>query len=417
VTSSTTSSRDDAASSSIRPYAGSRILLGVTGGIASYKSAWLARLLTKAGAEVDVVMTRAATEFVGAITFEALTGRPVHVGMFEQGRALDHIALARGSTAIVVAPATADFLARAATGQADDLLTSVLLAANCPVLLVPAMNDHMWAHPQTKHNVAHVETLGYRVLAPDEGALAAGEGTGPGRMPEPETIFAHVGRLLEPRGSLSGKRVVVTAGPTREAIDPVRFISNHSSGKMGVALASAAWRRGADVTLVSGPMSVDAPTAVGVTTVESTSDMEAAIDSALPSADVLIMAAAPADFRPSSVAPSKIKKTDAPTPISLAPTPDILKSTRERRRQGSVVVGFALETNDALANGRRKLESKDLDMIVVNDATEPGAGFGTDTNRVTLIARDGAETALPLMSKADVADAILDRVEALLGGR
>lgn len=417
MTSSTTSSRVAAASSSIRPYAGSRILLGVTGGIASYKSAWLARLLTKAGAEVDVVMTRAATEFVGAITFEALTGRAVHVGMFEQGRALDHIALARGSTAIVVAPATADFLARAATGQADDLLTAVLLAANCPVLLVPAMNDHMWAHPQTKHNVAHLETLRYRILPPDEGALAAGEGTGPGRMPEPETIFAHVGRLLEPHGSLNGKRVVVTAGPTREAIDPVRFISNHSSGKMGAAIASAAWRRGADVSLVSGPMSVGAPTAVGVTTVESTEDMKDAINEALPLADVLIMAAAPADFRPSSVAPSKIKKNDSPAPISLSPTPDILKSTRGRRRQDSVIVGFALETNDVLVNARRKLESKDLDLIVVNDATEPGAGFGTDTNRVTLIARDGAETALPLMSKAEVADAILDRVEALLGGR
>jgi len=417
VTSSTTSSRGDAPSSSIRPYAGSRILLGVTGGIASYKSAWLARLLTKAGAEVDVVMTRAATEFVGAITFEALTGRPVHAGMFEQGRALDHIALARSATALVVAPATADFLARAATGQADDLLTSVLLATKSPVLLVPAMNDHMWAHPQTKHNVTHLASLGYRILNPDEGDLAAGEGTGPGRMPEPETIFAHVGRLLEPRGALGGKRVLVTAGPTREAIDPVRFISNHSSGKMGVALASAAWRRGADVTLVSGPMSVAAPTAVQVTTVESTNDMKVAIDGALPSTDVLIMAAAPADFRPSDPAQAKIKKTESPSSIALAPTPDILQSTRAKRRGDSVIVGFALETNDVLANGRRKLESKDLDLIVVNDATEPGAGFGTDTNRVTLISRDGVESRLPLMSKAEVADAILDRVEALLGGR
>ena len=389
----------------------------MTGGIASYKSAWLARLLTKAGAEVDVVMTRAATEFVGAITFEALTGRAVHVSMFEPGRALDHIALARGATAIVVAPATADFLARAATGQADDLLTAILLAATCPVLLVPAMNDHMWAHAQTKHNVAHLQTLHYRILPPDEGALAAGEGMGPGRMPEPETIFAHVGRLLEPQGSLSGKRVLVTAGPTREAIDPVRFISNHSTGKMGVAIASAAWRRGADVSLVSGPLSVAVPTAVGVTTVESTDDMKDALDRALPSTDVLIMAAAPADFRPAQPVPSKIKKTDSPAPISLAPTTDILQSTRDKRRADAVIVGFALETNDALANGRRKLASKDLDLIVVNDATEPGAGFATDTNRVTLIARDGAETALPLMSKTEVADAILDRVEALIGGR
>ncbi|HEY2163989.1 MAG TPA: bifunctional phosphopantothenoylcysteine decarboxylase/phosphopantothenate--cysteine ligase CoaBC, partial [Gemmatimonadaceae bacterium] len=260
-------------------------------------------------------------------------------------------------------------------------------------------------------------TLGYRILNPDEGDLAAGEGTGPGRMPEPETIFAHVGRLLEPRGSLAGKRVVVTAGPTREAIDPVRFISNHSSGKMGVALASAAWRRGADVSLVAGPMSVAAPPAVAVTTVESTDEMKGAIDGALPSTDVLIMAAAPADFRPSNPADSKIKKSDSPAPIALAPTPDILQSTRGKRRQDSVIVGFALETNDVLANGRQKLASKDLDLIVVNDATEPGAGFGTDTNRVTLISRDGIESRLPLMSKADVADAILDRVEALLDGR
>src|ERR1041384_2080445 len=212
----------------MRPYSGKRILLGVTGGIASYKSAWLARLLTKAGAEVDVVMTRAATEFVGAITFEALTGRPVHTGLFDPGRALDHIKVARNATAIVVAPATADFLARAATGQADDLLSAALLAATCPVLLIPAMNDHMWAHPQTQRNVEHLRGLGYRVVDPDEGMLAAGEGSGPGRMPEPEILFAHVGRLLEPVGGLSGRRVLVTAGPTREAIDPVRFISNHS---------------------------------------------------------------------------------------------------------------------------------------------------------------------------------------------
>ena len=414
--SSTTSSRADAPSSSIRPYAGSRILLGVTGGIASYKSAWLARLLTKAGAEVDVVMTRAATEFVGAITFEALTGRPVHADLFEHGRALDHIALARHATAIVVAPATADFLARAATGQAGDLLTAVLLAATGPVLLVPAMNDHMWAHPQTQRNVEHLRTLGYRILEPDQGDLAAGEGSGPGRMPEPETIFANVGRLLEP-GSLAGKKVLVTAGPTREAIDPVRFISNHSTGKMGVAVAAAAWRRGADVSLIAGPVGVATPPAVEVTSVESTKEMKDAIDRALPSADVLIMAAAPADFRPANAATSKIKKTDSPQPIALAPTSDILQSTKSKRRSGAVIVGFALETHDVLSNGRKKLLSKDLDLIVVNDATEPGAGFGVDTNRVTLIARDGADAVLPLLSKADVADAILDRVEALLNGR
>jgi phosphopantothenoylcysteine decarboxylase / phosphopantothenate---cysteine ligase len=366
-------------------------------------------------------MTRAATEFVGAITFEALTGHPVHTGLFDPGRALDHIKLARSATAIVVAPATADFLARAATGQADDLLSAALLAAQCPVLLVPAMNDHMWAHPQTQHNVAHLRELGYRVLDPDEGMLAAGEGSGPGRMPEPETIFAHVGRLLERDSTLSGRRVLITAGPTREAIDPVRFISNHSSGKMGVALAAAAWRRGANVYLIAGPLAVATPTGVTVHGVRTTADMATTVEQLLPQSDVLVMAAAPADFRPSEPATSKIKKTSDPRAISLAPTPDILKSTKAARRNGSVIVGFALETDDALTSGRRKLSEKALDMIVVNDATEQGAGFGVDTNRVTLIVHDGREEALPLMPKTDVAEAILDRVEQLMehaiGGR
>ena len=400
----------------MRPYAAKRVVLGVTGGIASYKSAWLARLLSKAGADVDVVMTRAATEFVGAITFEALTGRAVHTGLFDAGRALDHIKLARDAAGIVVAPATAAFMARAATGQADDLLTAVLLAATCPVLIVPAMNDHMWAHPQTQANVAHLRTLGYEVLDPDEGALAAGEGHGPGRMPEPEFIFAHTGRLLEQRGGLAGKRVLVTAGPTREAIDPVRFISNHSSGKMGVAIAAAAWRRGANVDLVAGPLSVAPPMGVSLHSVESTEDMARAVEGLLPQADALVMAAAPADFRAATPAGSKIKKNDAPPPLALAPTPDILKSTKGARRAGSVIVGFALETNDPLTGGRTKLAGKDLDMVVVNDATEAGAGFGVDTNRVTLLLRGAGEEVLPLLPKTDVADAILDRVEYLMGG-
>jgi phosphopantothenoylcysteine decarboxylase / phosphopantothenate---cysteine ligase len=397
-----------------RPFSGARVLLGVSGGIASYKSAWLARLLSKAGAAVDVVMTPAATEFVGTVTFEALTGRPVHTGLFDAGRALDHIKLAREAAAIVVAPATADFLARAASGQANDLLSACLLAAVCPVLLVPAMNDHMWAHPQTQSNVAHLRELGYRIVDPDEGMLAAGEGSGPGRMPEPETIFAHVGRLLEGDGMLNGRRVLITAGPTREAIDPVRFISNHSSGKMGVALAAAAWRRGANVDLIAGPLAVAAPTGVTVHAVQSTADMATTVEQLLPESDVLVMAAAPADFRPSATATSKIKKTSDPKSISLAPTADILKSTKAARRNGSVIVGFALETDDALSSGRRKLSDKGLDMIVVNDATEQGAGFGVDTNRVTLIMRDGREDALPLMPKTDVAEAILDRVEQLM---
>lgn len=362
-------------------------------------------------------MTRAATEFVGAVTFEALTGRAVHTGLFDAGRALDHIKLAREASAIVVAPATADFLARAATGQADDLLSAILLAARCPVLLVPAMNDQMWAHGQTRLNVAHLQELGYAVLPPDSGDLAAGEGSGPGRMPEPETIFAHVSRLLEQRGALAGRRVLVTAGPTREAIDPVRFISNHSSGKMGVAVARAAWRRGATVDLIAGPMAVAPPPGVEVHPVESTEDMASAVERYLPEADVLVMSAAPADFRPAHVAEMKIKKASAPPALALTPTPDILQSTRGRRRAGAVFVGFALETEHAVESGRDKLAAKDLDLIVVNDATEKGAGFGVDTNRVTLLARDGSQECLPLMSKDEVADAILDRVEVLIGGR
>jgi phosphopantothenoylcysteine decarboxylase/phosphopantothenate--cysteine ligase len=401
----------------MRPFDGRRVLLGVTGGIASYKSAWLARLLTTAGAEVDTVLTRAAREFIGAITFEALTGRPVHTALLDEGHALDHIKLARAADLVVVAPATADFLARAAHGRADDLLTACLLAAEAPVLLAPAMNDRMWAHGQTQRNIAHLRALGYHVLDPGEGPLAAGEGSGPGRMPEPETILAHAGRLLEREGSLAGRHVVVTAGPTREPLDPVRFLSNRSSGKMGVALAAAAWRRGAEVTLIAGPLGVEAPPGVNHTPVETTEEMAAAVEQALARADVLIMAAAPADFRAAEPAPRKIKKAHAPSAIALAEAPDILLSTRGARRNGLVVVGFALETGDALAGGRDKLESKDLDLIVVNDATEPGAGFGVDTNRVTLIDREGAEDRLPLLPKADVADAILDRVEGLTGGR
>ncbi len=401
------------------PFAGRRVLLGVAGGIASYKTAWLARLLSKAGAAVDVVMTRAATEFVGAVTFEALTGRPVHTGLFDPGRALDHIHLARDADVIVVAPATADLMARAATGQADDLLTACLLATEAPVLLVPAMNDRMWAHAQTQANAAHLQSLGYRVLDPDDGMLAAGEGSGPGRMPEPETIFAHVGRLLEDRGApLVGRRVLVTAGPTREAIDPVRYLSNHSSGRMGTAIAAAAWRRGAEVTLVAGPLAVPVPVGVHHLHVESTSEMQAAVERELPASDVLVMAAAPADYRPAEVSTSKLKKSGEARSIALTENSDILASTRTARRDGAVVVGFALETDDVVANARRKLDAKALDLIVLNDAKEPGAGFAVDTNRVTILTRGVEEPErLPLLTKHEVGDAILDRVEALLRGR
>jgi len=401
----------------MRPYHGRRILLGVTGGIASYKSAWLARLLVKAGAELDVVLTRSATEFIGAITFEALTGRAPHTSLFGVGHALDHIKLARRAEAIVIAPATADFMARAAHGQADDLLTACLLATEAPVLLVPAMNDRMWAHPQVQRNAIHLREIGYQVLEPDEGMLAAGEGSGPGRMPEPDAIFAHVGRLLESDPALQGRRIVVTAGPTREPVDPVRFLSNRSSGRMGVAIAEAAWRRGASVALIAGPLSVPLPIGLDVTHVETTEEMASAVRDALPTADALVMAAAPADFRAEQPADHKIKKQTRPAQLALTSTPDILSVTRDARRAGAVVVGFALETRDALAAGRSKLVAKGLDMIVVNDATEPGAGFGVETNRVSFVHASGDEEHLELLPKTEVADAILDRVAARLANR
>ncbi len=402
----------------MRPFEGRRVLLGVTGGIASYKTAWLARLLAQAGAEVDVVLTKSAREFIGAVTFEALTGRPVHTELVAEGHALDHIKLARAAALIVVAPATADFLSRAASGRADDLLTACLLAADAPVLLVPAMNDRMWAHRATEQNVAHLRTLGYTVLDPDAGPLASPhEGNGPGRMPEPERILAHVGRMLEARSALAGRRVLVTAGPTREAVDPVRFISIHSSGKMGVAIAAAAWRRGAEVTLVAGPLSVAPPHDVRVVNVESTEQMNDAVRVELAASDVLVMAAAPADFRPKSVLDSKIKKATRPDAIELENTDDILKTTIDVRKKGAVVVGFALETDDVLAHAKEKLAAKALDMIVVNDARETGAGFGGDTNRVTILSPNAEPAVLPLLSKAETADAILDRVQAILDGR
>jgi phosphopantothenoylcysteine decarboxylase/phosphopantothenate--cysteine ligase len=403
----------------LRPFDGRRILLGVTGGIASYKTVMLARLLTHAGAEVDVVMTRAAQEFVGAITFEAVTGRRTYTDIFGAGNALDHIRLAREAELFVVAPATADFLARAAHGHANDLLSASLLANTSPVLLVPAMNDRMWANAQTVHNVASLRDRGYTVVDPDDGPLAVGEGNGPGRMPEPETILAHIARNLESDKALAGRRVVVTAGATREPVDPVRFLSNHSSGRMGIAIAGAAWRRGADVTLIVAHVDVAVGVGPRVIHAESADEMAAAVASVLPHADALVMAAAPADFRPAHAADRKIsKRQDTPEmAIELAPTTDILMATYPLRPLGAIIVGFALETGDALSKGAAKLEEKSLDMIVVNDALEDGAGFGVDTNRVTILTPHGPPEKLPLMSKNAVADAILDRVGPLLRGR
>jgi phosphopantothenoylcysteine decarboxylase/phosphopantothenate--cysteine ligase len=401
----------------VRPFATRRVLLGVTGGIASYKAGWLARLLAQANAEVDVVLTAGAQEFVRPLTFEGLTGREVYSDLFAAGHALDHIRLAREADAIVIAPATADFMARAASGQAGDLLSAILLATTAPVLFVPAMNDRMWAHAQTQRNAAHLRDIGYSVLEPDVGMLAAGEGAGPGRMPEPETIFAHIGRMLEQRGALAGRKVLVTAGPTREPVDPVRFLSNRSSGKMGAAVAAAAWRRGAEVTLIAGPLEIVLPVGVRHVAVETTEEMRDAVVRALPDTDLLVMAAAPADFRIDAPASGKLKRSAGPPRLELTATPDILEESRGARREGAIMVGFALETGNAVVVAREKLERKALDLLVINDALEPGAGFAVDTNRVTLIGRDGESEELPLLSKAELAERILERVEAMLGGR
>jgi len=366
-------------------------------------------------------MTRAAQEFVGAITFEAVTGRRSYSEIFGAGNTLDHIKLARDAAVFVVAPATADFLARAAHGHADDLLTACLLANSSPVLLVPAMNDRMWANAQTANNVEHLRELGYSVLDPDTGPLAAGEGDGPGRMPEPDAILGSISRMLDSGGRLAGRKVLVTAGATREPIDPVRFISNHSSGRMGVAIAEAAHRRGADVSLIAGYMDVRVAAGPQVHRVTTTSDMLNAVVDAISSADVLVMAAAPSDFRPLLQAPNKIKKSTTggreATSIALTHTEDILEATLQDRMPGAVVVGFALETENLIENGQSKLEQKNLDMIVVNSAVEAGSGFGSDTNRVTLLTRGAQREDLPLMRKTELADVILDRVEALLDGR
>jgi phosphopantothenoylcysteine decarboxylase / phosphopantothenate---cysteine ligase len=397
-----------------RPFAGRRVVLGVTGGIAAYKAVQLARDLTQAGADVDVVLSAGALEFVKPLSFEALTGRRAHTSLYPPGEPLTHIQLARDTALVVVAPATANFIARAAAGMADDLLTATLLATHAPVLVCPAMNDRMFAHPQTGANLARLAEIGYRQAGPAVGPLAWGEGEGPGRMLEPEEILDHCGRLLEHASPLAGRHVVVTAGGTREPIDPVRFVGNRSSGRMGYALAAAAWRRGARVTLVSAPTGLPTPTGCEPVMTESAEEMQRAVAELLPAADVLVMAAAVADFRPAQPAGEKIKKGGAAPEVRLEPTPDVLRSTRELRRADAVVVGFALETGDAVENGRVKLEAKGLDLVVVNDATEPGAGFEVETNRVTLLSAGGQE-ALELMPKSAVADEILDRVERLLG--
>ncbi len=395
------------------PFAGRHVVLGVSGGIACYKSCTLARRLTEDGAAVDVVLTAAAAEFVRPVTFEGLTGRPVLTSLWERDRALAHIALATQPDLVILAPATANLLARAAMGLADDLLTALLLARTGPVLVAPAMNDAMFAHPATRANLKTLVRRGWQFVGPDIGALAEGPSDRPGRMSEPEAIIAAATRLLLQRAPWVGKSVVVTAGPTREHLDPVRVVTNPSTGRMGYALAEAAYTRGADVVLVTGPSDLPLPFGVTAHRVETTAEMQRAAQALVKKADVLVMAAAPADYRPTAPVATKRPRASGAITVELEATPDILGSLKPR--QGCIVVGFALETgSDGLARAKAKLREKDLYAIILNDALEPGAGFEVTTNRVTIIRRSGEPIELPLLSKRDVADKILDAVEQAL---
>jgi phosphopantothenoylcysteine decarboxylase/phosphopantothenate--cysteine ligase len=401
-----------------------RIVLGVPGGIAAYKICTLASHLTQAGAEVDVVMTEAATHFVSPLTFEALTGRPVYASMWQTSNEglpthVAHVGVGHAADLLVIAPATANTVAKLAWGLADNFLSVLALAARCPLLLAPAMDVGMWSHPATQGNVVTLTERGAYLAGPARGRMASGL-EGEGRLVEPDEILGHVRLVLGRTGPLSGRRLVVTAGPTREFLDPVRFLSNPSSGRQGFALAQAALDRGAAVTLVTGPSHLSAPTGSKRVDVKTAEEMKEAVLEASMEADVLLMAAAVADYRPRRVSAEKIKKGDGPTTLHLSRTVDILSQVGEKRRatgRPRLLIGFAAETERLTENAQAKLEAKGLDLIVANDVSASDAGFGVETNRVMLLDRDGDAEPLPLMSKAAVAEAVLDRVVRLLASQ
>jgi phosphopantothenoylcysteine decarboxylase/phosphopantothenate--cysteine ligase len=395
------------------PFAGRTIVLGVTGSIAAYKAAALASHLAQAGAAVHVILTEAAQRFVQPLTFQAVTHRPPHTDMWapEPGAAVSHIDLARQADVLVVAPATAATIARLASGLAEDFIGCIALATHAPLVLAPAMDAGMYGHPATQANLATLRARGALVVEPEEGHLASGL-VGRGRLAAEEHIVSAIAQALGRSGALAGRRVVVTAGGTREPLDPVRYLGNRSSGKMGYALAEVARDRGADVTLISAPASVSPPAGVRLVRVERARELQRAVQEASAAADVLIMAAAVADYRPEDEAPQKIKKSGGALVLRLVENPDILKELP--RGTLRVKVGFAAESQDLLANARHKLASKDLDLIVANDVTAPDSGFGTDTNTVTLLFHDGACDALPNLPKRQVAERVLDAVQRLL---
>ena len=390
---------------------GKTVVLGVSGGIAAYKAAEIVRLLTKMGAGVRVVMTRNATQFVTPLTLQTLSGNPVSTSLFDltQESEIGHIQLADAADAIVVAPATANIVAKLATGMADDLLSTVLLATRAPIVVAPAMNVHMYENAAVQDNLDTLRRRGVRVIEPAVGALACGY-EGPGRLPDPEIVVAEVARALA-RDDLAGERVVVTAGPNREALDPVRFLSNRSSGRMGYALAAAAWRRGAEVTLVTGPTALPAPHGARTVPVCSAAEMHRAVRVEFKSATILLMAAAVADYRPKSIAAEKLKKGEGGRVVELIRTADILADL-PARRGAKLVVGFAAETERVLESATRKLARKNLDLVVANDVSRSDAGFEVETNAVTLIDAEGRRD-LGLATKDEIAERVLDRVVEL----
>ena len=388
---------------------GRRIVLGVTGGIAAYKAAELVRELIRAEAQVYVIMTRSAQEFVTPLTFQTLSGHPVATELFHlfEASEIGHIALADRAEILVIAPATANLIGKIASGIADDMLSTVVMATKSPVLLAPAMNVHMWENPILQENIAKLRAKGYHFVEPESGELACGY-EGKGRLAEIPTIVEAIRSVLSPK-DFEGQTVLVTAGPTQEAIDPVRFITNRSSGKMGLALARAAQRRGAKVILVRGPSDLSPPPGMKCLLVRSAEEMRQAVLASLEESTILFMAAAVSDYRPKKIAPQKIKKLGDETSLLLERTPDILLEAGKRKDQ-RIFVGFAAETENLLRNAKEKLKKKNLDLIVANDISQPGAGFEVDTNIVSIIHRSGKIEKLPQMTKEELADQVLDRV-------
>jgi phosphopantothenoylcysteine decarboxylase/phosphopantothenate--cysteine ligase len=392
------------------------IVLGVTGGIACYKAVELVRLLVKTGYRVQVIMTRGAVEFVTPLTFQTISGNPVATETFNltQESEIGHINLADSADLFVIAPATANVIGKFANGIADDLLTTVLMATQAPVLIAPAMNVHMYENPILQENLRKLRRLGYHLMEPAEGFLACGY-EGKGRLPDAEKIAQAIDSLLKKR-DLGSEKLLITAGPSREPLDPVRYISNRSSGKMGYALARAAVRRGAEVTLISGPTALEPPAGARLVSVTTAAEMRDAVIKEFAQCTVIVMAAAVADYRPAMVADRKMKRGKEPVELRLEPNPDILKELSDKR-DGKFLVGFAAETEELTANAEKKLREKNLDMIIANNVAEVGSGFDGDTNIATILDRTGAKRPLPLMSKDELADCIYDHFLALKSQR